>query len=96
MLKEAQNKLIELSGKYEALKEEMRVIKELMTAQMEIIGENNYFQDPNNKVVYRIIKPRGTFVNFDHLSYVRTRKVGELKGSLSIKEAQERGFVVAK
>ena len=52
------------------------------------------FQDPADGVVYQIIVPAGTFVEYKSLDYIRTRREGETKGSLSMKEAEAAGFVL--
>jgi hypothetical protein len=59
---------------------------------MKEIGEGTFFQDPNDMVVYKITKPKGTYVEFKEITYNRTKKLDEKKGSLSKKEAQEMGF----
>ena len=52
------------------------------------------FQDPSDKTVYKITKPEGKFVHFETWGYDRTKREGEVRGSLSVKEAKERGFDV--
>jgi hypothetical protein len=45
-------------------------------------------------IVYGIIEPEGRFIYYEKYSYVRTKRPGESRGTLSIKEAKERGFPV--
>jgi hypothetical protein len=51
------------------------------------------FQDEEG-TVYKIVVPDGKFVHFDHVSYVRTRRVDEKRGDLSIKDAEAAGYNV--
>ena len=57
------------------------------------VGTDGYFQD-NDGVVYKITCPVGRWVKFDTVSYARTKRNGEDKGTLSVKEAQGAGFSV--
>jgi hypothetical protein len=59
----------------------------------EAMGANAYFQDAHG-TVYKTIEPDGTFVRFSRYAVARTRFPGETKGSLSMTEAREAGFVV--
>lgn len=51
-----------------------------------------FVQDPETKVVYKIVKPKGTFIPYHEIGYVRTRKSLEEKGDLSMTDAEEAGF----
>lgn len=46
--------------------------------------------------VFEIVQPKGTFVSYQQRSYDRTRRgyLGEKKGGLSLKRAEESGFVL--
>lgn len=57
------------------------------------VGINGYFQDEEG-TVYKLVIPNGKFVYFDKLGYERTRRPGEKRGDLSMKEAQEAGFIL--
>ena len=57
------------------------------------VGMDGYFQD-DEQVVYKITCPTGRWVKFDTVSYLRTKRNGEDKGTLSAKEAKEAGFEV--
>lgn len=59
------------------------------------VGINGYFQDEEG-TVYKIVEPEGKFVTFEKISYVRTRRIDEKRGDLSLKEAEEAGFTVQK
>jgi hypothetical protein len=91
---ESQMKFIELSKKYEATKESMKTMKLELTDLMVRIGIGNHFQDPEDKTVFQIVKPLGTFISFDNLAYERTKREGEVKGSMSKKKAEELGYIV--
>lgn len=93
---DAQNKFLELSKRYEVLKEEMKALKPTLQELMTEIGVDSMFQDSTTGLVYRIEIPTGTYVSFDPISYSRTKKVGEDKGSLSKKDAEAAGFVLSK
>lgn len=91
----SQEKFVQLEKRKEEIKkyfEELKVATEAVAAE---IGINGYFQD-NDGTVYKIIEPEGRFVSFDKISYVRTRRMDEKRGDLSLKEAEEAGFMVAK
>lgn len=57
------------------------------------VGLNGYFQDEEG-TVYKIVEPEGKFVTYDKISYVRTRRLTEKRGDLSLKEAEEAGYNV--
>jgi hypothetical protein len=89
----AQMKFVQLEKKKEEIK---RYFDELNQAVAEVakeVGVNNYFQDPEG-TVYKMVVPDGKFVHFEHISYVRTRRLDEKRGDLSLKEAIEAGFNV--
>lgn len=92
LLTPAQQQFLELSQKYEALKEEMKQIKPELDNLMSTIGVGSYFQDPATRLVYKITEPKGTFVEFSRVGYERTKRDDERRGTLSKKEAQEAGF----
>lgn len=64
-----------------------------LQAVAEEVKPGNYFQD-DEKVVYKIVIPPGRWVKFDAVSYVRTKRGDETKGTLSVKEATEAGFEI--
>lgn len=89
---DAQQKFLELSKRYEALKEEMKAIKPTLQELMTEMKVGTHFQDPETQLVYRIEIPTGTYVSFDPITYTRTKKVGEDKGTLAKSEAQKLGY----
>jgi hypothetical protein len=58
------------------------------------LPKDTLFQDEITGLVYKVVKPSGTFVHYRDLDYVRTAKNGERAGSLSKKEAESNGFKV--
>lgn len=93
---DVQMKFLEISKRYETLKEEMKALKPTLLELMTEIGTGEMFQDPDSGLVYKIVVPTGTYISFDTISYNRTKKVGEDKGTLSKKDAEAAGFTLAK
>lgn len=90
-----QKKFLELANQKEQLVSQLKEIDPLLEELMLEIGKNNYFQSDEG-LVYKIQEPKGTFISFKKIEYVRTKKEGEFKGSLSKKEAEENGFDLKK
>jgi hypothetical protein len=93
---EAQAKFVELEKKKAAVK---KYFDELDAALLDVVAEigiGRYFQDPSDGTVYKTVNPEGIFVPFKKVGYQRTRRLDEKRGDLSMKEAEEAGFVVAK
>jgi hypothetical protein len=91
---DAQQKFLEISKRYETLKEEMAALKPTLQELMTEMGAGTHFQDPETSLVYKITVPTGTYISFDAISYVRTKKSGETKGSLAKTEAVELGYEI--
>lgn len=92
MLTDAQQKFLKISTRYEELRAEMKLLKPELNELLSEIGVGSYFQDPSTKLVYKVTEPTGTYIEFSKISYDRTKKEDEKRGSLSKKEAQEAGF----
>jgi len=92
---EAQKKFVLLEKRKEEIKKYFEELSEAVKAVATEIGINGYFQDTEG-TVYKIIEPEGKFVTFEKISYIRTRRIGEKRGDLSLKEAEEAGFTVKK
>jgi hypothetical protein len=84
---------VELEKKKDEVKKYFDELNAAVADVQKEIGINGYFQDPEG-TVYKIVIPDGKFVYFEHVSYVRTRRMNEKRGDLSLKEAKEAGFVV--
>jgi hypothetical protein len=89
-------KFFELAKKYENMKKEMDAVRADLQAVMLDLGVGSYLQDIDDSTVYKIVKPTGTFVYYKDIDYVRTAKDGERAGTLSKKEAEEKGFTLPK
>lgn len=91
------NEFLSLAKEYEATQEKINEIREKLNEKMEILGIDSYIQDPDTLLVYKVVKPTGTFMYYRDLDYKRTAKEGERGGTvLSKKEAEEAGFVLKK
>ena len=87
----AQAKFVELEKKKEEVK---KYFEELNNAMVDVINEVGFegmFQTEDG-IVYKMVQPEGKFVAFDKYGYVRTKRPGEFKGTLSKKEAEAAGF----
>lgn len=91
----SKERFLELAKLTEEKHEELKALREELKGVMEGLDFNTYVQDPETKIVYKIIEPAGTFVEFRKIDYKRTAKEGERGGTvLSKKEAEEAGFVL--
>ena len=86
-------KFLELEAKKAAVKKYLEELAEATEAVAKEIGIGGYFQDAEG-IVYGIVIPEGRFVHYERVSYVRTKRPGEVRGTLSFKEAEANGFVV--
>lgn len=93
-MNEDQAKVLELSKIYEKMKAELDTVREDLTLALSRLELNSYFQDPVTMAVLKVVKPKGVFCSFRDVDYHRTALEGERQGSLSKKEAQEKGFSV--
>jgi hypothetical protein len=92
---DAQKKFVELEKQKAAIKLYFDELDAAVAAVVTEIGVGAYFQDDEG-TVYKTVIPEGTFVQYKKVGYERTRRVGEKRGDLSMKEAEEKGFVVPK
>lgn len=93
---DTQRKFLEISKRIEVLKEEMKALYPTLEELMAELGHNTHFQDPETMLVYQIIRPKGVFVENKEFGYERTKKIGETKGSMAMKKAEELGYVINK
>jgi hypothetical protein len=97
MLNDTEKKFLETAKYLEQLSEKKEEVRAELEGLMKTMGEGAYVQDPETLVVYKVIKPNGTFIYFRDLDYKRTALEGERGGTvLSKKEAEEAGFVLKK
>lgn len=88
-----QRKFVELEKQKEEVKKYFENLSAAVSELQAEIGINGYFQDDEG-TVYKVVIPDGKFVHYEHVSYIRTRRLDEKRGDLSLKEAQEAGFNV--
>jgi hypothetical protein len=93
-MNELQQKFLALAKRKEDLTRQLKQVNTELAETMRQLPIGEMFQDPADGVVYQTIYPTGTFVEYKNIDYIRTRKEGETKGSLSMKEAQAAGFVL--
>lgn len=89
-------RFIELERKKEEVKKYFEELSAATEAVVQEIGVDTFFQDPTDGTVYQMVVPEGRFVAFDKYSYIRTKREGETRGSLSVKKAEEAGFDIKK
>ena len=94
-MNDLQSKAYDLILKKEELKAQMKEVNLALDSILTELGEGNAFQAYDGTVV-KVSKPTGTYIEFKNIDYVRTRREGEVKGSLSKKEAEEMGFILTK
>lgn len=81
------NKLVELSFKRDELKKQYEELNKELEEVLTFLGVDTFFQDKDG-TVYKVVVPKGSFVSFKHIDYVRTRRGEEKMGTLSLKEAE--------
>lgn len=89
-----QKKLVELDKKKEEIRAYYDELTETIKALSDEMGVDGMFQDEESGIVYQIVKPEGTFIQYKEIDYIRTKREGERSGALSIKKAKEKGFKV--
>lgn len=89
-------KFLSLTKELEALQVKVQEIRELLEKEMRSLDYNYMCQDPETGAVYKIVEPKGKFVYYANVDYVRTALAGEERGTLSKKEATEAGFKLVK
>lgn len=90
-MSEAEKKFVELDRQKDEHKKFFDELREAEQALAEAHGVGHAFQDEQG-IVYRVCVPKGTFVQFKSVGVERTRRPGEVKGDLSIVEAERLGF----
>lgn len=94
MLTDAQKRFVELEKKKAEVKKFYEELDNALEQVAQEVGVGNYFQDPSDGTVYKIVKPEGTFIQYKDIGFVRTRRghLGESRADLSMKEAESAGF----
>lgn len=83
----AQALLVALDLRKREVQEYYENLEEAVRAVAKEVGVGGYFQ-ASDGTVYKIVEPEGRFVQFKTLDFVRTKREGEERGTLSMKEAQ--------
>ena len=96
MTTEQQKKFLELAKYSEQLKEKQEEVRAELTALMTQVGYDASLQDPETLVVYKIVKPNGTFMYYRDIDYIRTALPGKRAGTLSKEKAKELGYILTK
>lgn len=91
----AQQKFVKLERQKEEVKKFFEELKVALDDVVKEIGVDSYFQDEEG-TVYKTVAPEGKWVPFETHSYIRTRREHEKRGDLSLKEAEEAGFTIAR
>ena len=87
------DRFIALDREYPKIREWLDTYREAKRAVFAELGCGQYFQDDEG-IVYKTEEIEGKFVYFDPVDIKRTKREGETRGSLSVKEATEAGFAV--
>lgn len=89
----SQARFVELERQLETVKKFKEELNGALQAVADEIGVDSYFQ-ADDGIVYKVVVPKGQWVEFRTVGFERTKRNGEAKGSLSVKEAREQGFTV--
>lgn len=95
MMSTAKQRFLELEKRKEEVKQYFEKLQQAVRDVSAEVGINGYFQDEEG-TVYKIVEPEGKFVHFEKISYTRTKRPNEKRGDLSMKEAEEAGFILPK
>lgn len=87
-LTEAQRLLVEIDLHKKAIEDYYELLDATLAKVAAEVGLGGYFQ-ADDGTVYKIVKPEGRFVKFRELDFLRTKRAGETRGTLSMKEAEE-------
>lgn len=86
-------RFLELERKKDEYKKYLEEFNKALEDVISEYGVGGTFQDDEG-TVYKTTAPDGKFVYFDKFGYVRTKRTGEARGTLSVKEAEEAGYKV--
>jgi hypothetical protein len=87
-----EERLVFLAKQREAIIDQLKAVDEELEKALVEVGMDKMIQDPATKVVYQVVKPKGRFVQFKDIDYIRTRKAADEKGDLSMEKAMAAGF----
>lgn len=95
-IKAKEEEFIILAKYLEELQKKVNETRESLDAAMRQLDFDHTCQDSETGTVYKIVEPKGTFMYYKTIDYVRTALEGERAGTLSKKEAESLGFVLKK
>lgn len=84
----AQKKLIELDLKKPEIKAYYEELEKTLAEVAKEMPVNGYFKSDDG-TVYKLVKPSGKYVSFSQYDFERTKREGETRGTLSIKESKD-------
>lgn len=85
---ELEQKLVDLSFKKDELKKMYDALDKELVEVCQKLGVGYAFQDEEG-TIYKVDVPKGTYVSYKPIGFVRTKRGDERAGTLSQKEAQE-------
>lgn len=94
MLTDEQKQVVALTKQVEALKNQLKELSPVLEESLTKLGIGSSFQDPEDGTVFEITQPTGTFISFKTVDYNRTKREGEVRGSLAKTRAKELGYDV--
>ena len=86
-IENAKKRLVELSYKKDELKKQYEELNTELEGVLTYLGVDSFFQDEEG-TVYKVVVPKGSYISFKHIDFVRTRRGEEKLGTLSMKEAE--------
>jgi hypothetical protein len=87
-LSEAQVRLVKLDLRKKEIEQYYEDLEKTLAQVASEVGLNGYFEAPDG-TVYKIVKPAGRYILFKDLDFLRTKREGEERGTLSMKEAND-------
>lgn len=87
-LTDAQRRLVELDLRKPEITAYYEELEQVTAAVAAEVGVDGYFQAPDG-TVYKLVKPSGAFVTYKQFAFERTKREGETRGTLSMKEAKD-------
>lgn len=90
----AQQKFLDLERQKEQVKKYLEELKKSIEEVSKEVGIGGFFQDPSDGTVFQIVEPEGRFVHYEKISYIRTRRLNEKRGDLSLEKAKAAGFTL--
>jgi len=86
-----QKRFVELDREKEKIKKWYEEYNKATEELFDELGGTGHFQDDQG-IVYMAEKPKGTFVEYKEKGIIRTKRINETKGTLSVTKAKELGY----